>query len=123
LLSYSDSAYTEITRIARAFGIFDCIPCAREIKAFLIQQEIHGVHLKIDTGSQDPMLSRIYDDSIGELIATTGHHEGIEIRVEGRALVFDNIHAEGIPRSVWLENLYSPFLETGEAFRITEIVF
>ncbi|MBE9014517.1 hypothetical protein IQ250_30455 [Pseudanabaenaceae cyanobacterium LEGE 13415] len=119
----NDLNYIQIGQIARAFGIFDCIPCARAIKAFLVERGIAGTHIKLDTGSQDPIFGRIYDDSIGELIATTGHPEGIEVLVDGQKLVFDNVHTQGIDRSDWIQNLYSPLLETGETFRITEIEF
>jgi hypothetical protein len=32
---------------------------------------------------------------IGELIATTGHHEGIMLSIEEQQIVFDNIHVVG----------------------------
>ena len=122
-LSRDDWLCQEVIRIASGFGIFDCIPCARAVKEFLVRQGVQGKHIKLDTGSQDPLYGRIYDDSVGELIATTGHHEGIAIEVDGEEVVFDNIHFEGIPRSVWMQNLYSPILETGGEFQITEIDF
>jgi ribosomal protein L21E len=109
-LSRDDWLCQEVIRIASGFGIFDCIPCARAVKEFLVGQGVQGKHIKLDTGSQDPLYGRIYDDSVGELIATTGHHEGIAIAVDGEEVVFDNIHFEGIPRSVWMQNLYSPIL-------------
>ncbi|MBW4673676.1 MAG: hypothetical protein KME52_06545 [Desmonostoc geniculatum HA4340-LM1] len=88
---------------------------------------IYGIellkHIKLDTGSQDPIYGRIYDDSIGELIATTGHHEGILIEIGGIELVFDNIHYQGITRLRWMQNLYSPILDVGKEFQITEIYF
>lgn len=123
MLSRNDWVCQEVIRIASGFGIFDCIPCARSIKEFLIAQGVHGKHIKLDTGSQDPIYGRIYDDSVGELIATTGHHEGISIEINEREIVFDNIHVEGIPRYVWMENLYSPITDVGRDFLVTEIVF
>lgn len=112
-----------ITYTASRYGIFDCISCAQEIKQFLVAQGVNGKQIKLDTGSQDPHYGRIYDDSIGELIATTGHHEGIAIEVDGIETVFDNIHHQGIPRYIWIQNFYSPFLESGQEFEITEILF
>lgn len=123
MLSNHDPVLQEVVRIASGFGIFDCIPCARAIKEFLREQGIPGKHIKLDTGSQDPLYGRIYDDSIGELIATTGHHEGIVIEIEGEEIVVDNIHPQGILRSVWMQNLYSPILEVGREFQITEKIF
>lgn len=123
MLSRSDPVYLEVIKIASSFGIFDCIPCARAIKYFLIEAKIRAKQIEIDTGSQDPIYGRIYDDSIDELIATTGHHEGIAIEIDGIEIVFDNIHHQGIPRSVWLENLYSPILDEGRDFQIEETIF
>ncbi|WP_269086171.1 papain fold toxin domain-containing protein [[Phormidium ambiguum] IAM M-71] len=109
--------------MASGFGIFDCIPCARAIKEFLVERGVQGKHIKLDTGSQDPLYGRIYDDSVGELISTTGHHEAVVVEIEGEEIVVDNIHPEGILRSVWMQNLYSPILEVGRKFQITEQMF
>lgn len=123
MLNRNDETYQQIASIARSFGVFDCIPCARGIQQFVIEREIPGKQIKLDTGSQDPVFGRIYDDSIGELIATTGHHEGIALEVDGEEFVFDNLHPEGIPRSAWMQNLYSPILEVGRKFEVTEVGF
>lgn len=123
ILSSNDPVFQEVVRIASGFGIFDCIPCARAIKEFLVEQGVQGKHIKLDTGSQDPLYGRIYDDSVGELIATTGHHEGVVVEIEGEEIMVDNIHSEGIPRSVWMQNLYSPILEVGREFQVTEKMF
>ena len=123
MINFSDNIQLKITKIAKTFGIFDCIPCARSIKIFLIQQNVKGKQIIVNTGSQDPIYGRIYDDSIGELIATTGHHEGISIIIEGEEIVFDNLHPQGINKVNWLSNLYSPILEQGKQFNIQEIPF
>ncbi|NET02477.1 MAG: hypothetical protein F6K61_18305 [Sphaerospermopsis sp. SIO1G1] len=118
-----DIIYQQIIAIAKSYGIFDCIPCARAIKEFLIRQGINGKHITLDTNSQDPIYGRIYDDSIGELIATTGHHEGVIIEINEVELVFDNIHHQGITQLEWIDNLYSPILDAGLEFQITETYF
>jgi hypothetical protein len=123
MLGRDDEVYREIGAIANQFGVFDCIPCARAIRVFLEEQQISGKHIKLDTGSQDPLYGRIYDDSVGELIATTGHHEGIAIAVDGQELIFDNIHPQGLLRAAWIQNLYSPLLDDGSFFQITETEF
>jgi len=123
MLNWNASVCQQVIRIASGFGIFDCIPCARAIKEFLVDQKIPGKHIKLDTGSQDPLYGRIYDDSVGELIATTGHHEGVIIKIDGQEIVFDNIHPPGILRSVWMQNLYSPIQEVGRKFQVTESSF
>lgn len=123
MLSSNDPVFQEVVRIASGFGIFDCILCATAIKGFLVEQGVQGKHIKLDTGSQDPLYGSIYDDSIGELIATTGHHEGVVFEIDGEEIVVNNIHSEGIPRSVWMQNLYSPILEVGREFQVTEKMF
>jgi hypothetical protein len=123
ILNRDDLIYHKVIEIAKSYGIFDCIPCARAIKEFLIRKRIKGKHIKLDTGSQDPIYGRIYDDSIGELIATTGHHEGVIIEINGLEIVFDNIHHQGINRLDWIQNLYSPILDAGLEFQVTEDSF
>lgn len=123
MIRQSGEIYQELRAIAATFGVFDCIPCARALKQFLMERNISGVQILLETGSQDPLYGRIYDDSVGELIATTGHHEGIILQIDGQEIVYDNIHPDGIPKSVWLSNLYSPILETGQTFQITEVQF
>jgi Papain fold toxin 2 len=91
MLNRNNSVYQQVNKIANNFGIFDCIPCARAIKEFLVEQGVRGKHIKLDTGSQDPLYGRIYDDSINELIATTGHHEGIAVEINKQEIVFYNI--------------------------------
>lgn len=123
MLNRNDPIFQQVSNIVNNFGIFDCIPCARAIKEFFIEQGVRGKHIKLYTGSQDPIYGRIYDDSVNELIATTGHHEGVAVEVNKQEIVFDNIHPEGISRSVWMENLYSPILEDGREFQVTESFF
>ena len=123
MVQRGDAIYQELCTIAATFGVFDCIPCARMLKQFLIEHNIPGVQIVLETGSQDPQYGRIYDDSIGELIATTGHHEGIVLQIDEQEIVFDNIHPDGVPKGIWLSNLYSPILEMGQPFQITEIEF
>jgi hypothetical protein len=119
----NDPIYQQIVTLASRFGVFDCIPCSRAIKQFLVERGIQGKQIELDTGSQDPIYGRIYDDSIGELIATTGHHEGIAVEIDGEEIVFDNLHPEGLPKTIWRQNLYSPILEVGRDFQVTEINF
>lgn len=123
MLNSNDPVFQEVIRIASGFGIFDYIPCARVIKEFLVEQGVRGKHIKLDTGSQDPLYGRIYDDSVGELISTTGRHEGVVVELEGEEIVVDNIHPEGILRWLWMQNLYSPILEVGREFQVTEQMF
>jgi Papain fold toxin 2 len=120
MLRRTDETYGQIGAIASQFGIFDCIPCARD---FSEEQGIPGKQIELDTGSQDPLYGRICDDSVGELIATTGHHEGIAIEIDGQELIFDNTHPQGLLRATWIQNLYSPCLDEGRLFQMTEIEF
>lgn len=90
---------------------------------FLVEQGIQGKQIKLDTGSQDDRYGRIYDDSVGQLISTTGLHEGIEVEINGQKLVFDNLHPDGIIRSDWINNFYTPIIDEGGQFQIAEIDF
>ena len=123
MLRRNEPVYQQIVKIASTFGVFDCIPCSRAIKQLLVERGISGKQIELDTGSQDPIYGRIYDDSVGQLITTTGHHEGIAVDIDGEEIVFDNLHPEGLPRIIWRQNLYSPILEVGREFQITEIDF
>jgi Papain fold toxin 2 len=119
----SDEIRQQVTIIASRFGFFDCIPCARAVIDFLVEQGIQGKQIKLDTGSQDDRYGRIYDDSVGQLISTTGYHEGVEIEINGQKLVFDNLQPDGIIRSAWISNLYTPIVDEGGQFQIAEIDF
>jgi hypothetical protein len=119
----NEPLYQQIVKIASSFGVFDCIPCSRAIKQLLVERGITRKQIELNTGSQDPIYGRIYDDSIGELIATTGHHKGIAVDIDGEEIVFDNLHPEGLSKTIWKQNLYSPIIELGRKFQITEIDF
>jgi hypothetical protein len=123
MLQPTDPIIQEISKIARGFDLFACIPCARAIQQFMMSQNVSGVKIQLDTGSQDSIYGRIYDDSIEDLIATTGHHEGILLMIEEQQIVFDNIHVTGISKAAWLANLYSPIFEIGRTFQVTETSF
>jgi hypothetical protein len=45
------------------------------------------------------------------------------LSIEEQQIVFDNIHVEGIPKTTWLDNLYSPLFEIGRTFQVTETSF
>lgn len=113
----------QITKIASRYKIFKCVECAAAIKKFLIKQGIHGTHIKVDTGSSDGYMGIIYHLVVQEQIALNGHHEGIVVVIDGQELVFDNIDHEGVPKEVWLQNLYSPIMDMGEKFQIVETDF
>ncbi len=45
------------------------------------------------------------------------------IEINGLEIIFDNIHHQGITRLEWIQNLYSPILDAGLEFQITETYF
>ncbi|WP_330203037.1 papain fold toxin domain-containing protein [Cyanobacterium sp. DS4] len=48
----------------------------------------------------------------------------ITIEEENREnLVFDNIHHQGIPKEIWLNNFYCPIKDFGGDFEVIEIEF
>lgn len=110
----------QITNIASRYRNFQCVECAQAIKEFLSEQSVRGKHIKIYTGTSESPYGYIYHDRLGENIATNGRHEGILVVIDGQQLVFDNIEREGVTQEVWLQNLYSPILDIGIDFQITE---
>lgn len=113
----------QITTIASQFKMFECVECAQTIRRFLIESRISGKQIKLYTGSTEGYYGNIFHDSIQTVISTNGRHEGILIELDRQEIVFDNIDSQGVPKEIWLQNLYSPILDIGEEFQITEIDF
>ena len=70
-------------------------------------QGIQGKVLRLETASKRGLSGRTYDDRTQKLIATNGYHEGIEVKIEEEAIIFDNIYSEGIQKNIWLDNFLS----------------
>ena len=115
--------HQQITAIAEGFQLFECIQCATAIEQFLIAQNVHGKIVTIDTGSSKKPFGNIYHDRLQQNISTNGRHVAIAVEINSQELIFDNIHPEGISRSEWLNNLYSPIQDLGGDFQITETYF
>ncbi|MEA5593713.1 papain fold toxin domain-containing protein [Rivularia sp. UHCC 0363] len=113
----------QITIIASRFKMFECVECAQTVKKFLIESKIVGKQIKLYTGSTEGYYGNIYHDGIQAVISTNGRHEGILIELDIQEIVFDNIDNQGVTKEVWLQNLYSPILDIGEEFQVTEIDF
>jgi hypothetical protein len=113
----------EIEEIASQFKLFECIACAEAVKQFLVEQGIHGKHIKLFTGSTEEPFSNIYHEVLQENILVNGRPEAIAVNVNNEELIFDNIHPHGISRDEWLDNLYSPVTDMGINFQITELDF
>ncbi len=111
----------QIAKIASQFSIFQCTECAEEIQQFLIKNNLRGKRIKINTGSSEEPLGNIYHDGLQQNISTNGKHQGIAVVIDGEELIFDNINHQGIPRKIWLNNLYCPIKDFGYDFQITEI--
>jgi hypothetical protein len=99
-------------QILQVKGIIDryenlkCVECAQEIRNYLISQGIRGKRIKLYTGEAIGWNSNIYDDSVpGEAISVNGRHEAIAIFLNNVETVFDNHHADGLPRDEWMANL------------------
>ena len=67
--------------------------------------QISGQRLRVQTPGSSGLSGHIYDDGTQQLIATNGYHEGISVKIDGIAIVFDNLYPEGIEQSKWRENL------------------
>lgn len=113
----------QIASIASSFQIFECVQCADAIKSFLSEQGICGKQIKLFTGSTEEPFCNIYHEILNQNISTNGRHEAIVLEIEGKELVFDNIHPQGVLRVDWINNLYCPIKDIGGDFQITEIDF
>lgn len=115
--------HQKLTAIAQKFQLFECIECATALKQFLISQNISGKLIAIYTGNTKKPFCNIYHDRLQQNISTNGRHVGIAVEIEGRELIFDNLHPEGIVRVDWIKNLYSPIQDLGGDFQIEENTF
>lgn len=113
----------KIKAIAECFQLFECLQCATAIEKFLLSQNIHGKIVSIYTGSSKKPFGNIYHERLQKNISTNGRHKAIAVEINSQELIFDNIHPEGISRSDWMNNLYSPIQDLGGEFQITEIEF
>jgi hypothetical protein len=96
----------QIGAIAITYKNLECVECAQAIKNYLINQGIHGKHIKLYTGAGIGRNSYIYDDSVpGDAISINGRHQAIAIVINEVEMVFDNHHPYGIPKEEWIENL------------------
>lgn len=84
----------QIITIASRFKMFECVECAQTVRKFLIQRKISGKQIKLYTGSTEGYYGNIYYDGI-----------------------------QAVPKELWLQNMYSPILDIGEEFQVTEIDF
>ncbi|WP_081403137.1 papain fold toxin domain-containing protein [Scytonema hofmannii] len=76
------------------------------------EKNIRGRRIKLDTPRLTKADGYIIDDSLPpgtDAIATNGHHEGVEISVNGEKRVFDNFLRDefpnGVPTEQWENNL------------------
>ncbi len=89
---YDSGLRQQIASIASSFQIFEWVQCAEAIKRFLITQGICGQQIKLFTGSTEDPFCNIYHEILQQNISTNGQHEAIVLEIEGKELVFDNIH-------------------------------
>jgi hypothetical protein len=121
--SIDEEIRQQVIELANQFQIFQCEPCASEIKCLLISRGIRGKHIKLYTGSSEDPYGNIYHEILQNNIATNGRHEAISLEIEGQEIVFDNLHPGGIDRISWMNNLYCPIKDTGGDFQVTEMDF
>ncbi|MGK7930412.1 MAG: papain fold toxin domain-containing protein [Microcystaceae cyanobacterium] len=110
--------------IASNYKNFECVECANALQNYLISQNIAGKRIKLYTGTAVGWDANIYDDLRQETIALNGRHEGIEVIIEEVAIIYDNLHPEGLPKTQWLDNLqFDGKLYLDRSFQITEQSF
>lgn len=112
----------QIRTIILNYKNLECNECAQAIKDYLINQGIHGKHIKLYTGAGIGRNCYIYDDSVpGDAISVNGRHQAIVISINELEIIFDNHHPEGIPKTQWMENLqFYGKIHSGSQFELTE---
>lgn len=99
------------------FRIMNCVRCADQIVKSLQRAGIAGRRIHVQAyvpGTERRAVTNIYSDRAGKNISENGVHEAVE--VDG--IVYDNMNRDGLPRSQWQGDLYSPF-----ELRFTEEAF
>lgn len=115
--------HQELTQIAQAFAIFECVDCANQLREFLTAKGVPGRQIELFSGSiQDPFCN-IYHDDMGCNISINGRHVGVQVSLNDKNLVFDNLKPQGIPREEWFSSFYCPIQDLGGSFQVTEINF
>jgi hypothetical protein len=64
-----------------------------------------GKELSLFTGSVEDPLCNIYHEILQPI---NGRHYAIAVEIDGKELIFDNIHPYVISRLNWINNLYCP---------------
>ena len=85
-----------------------CDQCARELRKNLIENQISGRWIRIETGSNRGAFGNIWDEGTQQLISFNGYHEANVIKINGQDIVFDNVYPEGKEFQRWLDDLDSP---------------
>lgn len=119
----SEKLRQDISEIASKFQLFECNTCALSIQKFLIHKGISGKTIKIYTGNAKGKYGNIYNDDLGQNIATNGRHEGILTKIDGEEIIFDNIYNKGVSKSEWLAKFYCLQMNLGGQFEIEEVDF
>ncbi|MBW4518184.1 MAG: hypothetical protein KME16_00430 [Scytolyngbya sp. HA4215-MV1] len=117
------SLHQQLTQIASRFQRFECVECADAIRQFLNTQGIPGKQILLFTGSTQKPFCNIYCDLLQQNISINGRHTAIVVNLNGQEWVFDNIHPQGISRVDWINSFYSPVLDLGGEFQMTETEF
>ncbi len=114
---------SQLTNIAEQFNIFECTTCADALRQFLIDHNIPGKEINLFTASIEDPFCNIYHEILQHNISINGRHYAIAVEIDGKELIFDNIHPEGISRVNWINNLYCVIQDLGGEFHITETEF
>lgn len=119
----SDKLREELCAIAQRYDLFECVPCAAALRAFLISQGIIGRQISLSTGSTEDPFCNIYHEGLQCNISINGRHEAIAVILDGQEVVFDNICPVGIIRETWLASFYCPIQDLGGEIQVAESEF
>ena len=93
----------KISKAAKKFGNFECVPCAKKIKGILKKNKMKGRQINLTYKDKNGF---IWSDTANKTISENGFHTAIEFNGK----VYDNIHTDGIEYEKWVKD----FLGNGE---------
>jgi len=91
----------EVANVAKKYGLWQCMECARAVKDHLQKLNIGGKHVRFQP-ARGGTVGNIWNDDIAGLISTNGVHEVIDVN----GIFFDNIYPNGIQNKEWFAKTF-----------------
>ncbi len=88
------------SRAARGFELFECQECADSVRLALQAAGIAGAIIEIRDGFGKDFIACGCYDNWRTTISQNGRHVGVRVG----NLMFDNLHPDGLPYQVWIDD-------------------